>query len=146
MSRKLSHRRRFAAASPFCWKRPFLRNCTSISVPSLSDLRFFAFKLLSFAVSRLHLRLFCSSSFLFAFPHFWKPKLRLRYHLSSFVRAIDIWSVGCVLAELLLGQPLFPGESGVDQLVEIIKKHLRRIIELLVEIDVRSFIILELEG
>jgi glycogen synthase kinase 3 beta len=30
-------------------------------------------------------------------------------------------SVGCVVAELLLGQPLFPGESGVDQLVEIIK-------------------------
>ena len=25
------------------------------------------------------------------------------------------------MAELLLGQPLFPGESGVDQLVEIIK-------------------------
>ncbi|CAH8487197.1 unnamed protein product [Heterobilharzia americana] len=34
---------------------------------------------------------------------------------------IDIWSAGCVLAELLLGQPIFPGESGVDQLVEIIK-------------------------
>ncbi|CEG70470.1 Putative Pkinase-domain-containing protein [Rhizopus microsporus] len=34
---------------------------------------------------------------------------------------IDIWSAGCVLGELLLGQPLFPGESGVDQLVEIIK-------------------------
>ena len=33
----------------------------------------------------------------------------------------DIWSLGCVFAELLLGQPLFPGESGVDQLVEIIK-------------------------
>jgi serine/threonine protein kinase len=29
--------------------------------------------------------------------------------------------VGCVVAELMLGQPLFPGESGVDQLVEIIK-------------------------
>lgn len=25
------------------------------------------------------------------------------------------------MAELILGQPLFPGESGVDQLVEIIK-------------------------
>jgi hypothetical protein len=25
------------------------------------------------------------------------------------------------MAELMLGQPLFPGESGVDQLVEIIK-------------------------
>jgi serine/threonine protein kinase len=35
--------------------------------------------------------------------------------------ALDVWSAGCVVAELLLGQPLFPGESGVDQLVEIIK-------------------------
>ncbi|KAI9347362.1 kinase-like domain-containing protein [Obelidium mucronatum] len=34
---------------------------------------------------------------------------------------IDVWSTGCVMAELMLGQPLFPGESGVDQLVEIIK-------------------------
>ena len=25
------------------------------------------------------------------------------------------------MAELILGQPLFPGDSGVDQLVEIIK-------------------------
>lgn len=33
----------------------------------------------------------------------------------------DVWSIGCVCAEMLLGQPLFPGESGVDQLVEIIK-------------------------
>lgn len=32
-----------------------------------------------------------------------------------------MWGLGCVLAEMLLGQPLFPGESGVDQLVEIIK-------------------------
>ena len=34
---------------------------------------------------------------------------------------LDVWSAGCVFAELLLGQPIFPGESGVDQLVEIIK-------------------------
>lgn len=33
----------------------------------------------------------------------------------------DVWSAGCVFAELLLGQPIFPGDSGVDQLVEIIK-------------------------
>lgn len=35
--------------------------------------------------------------------------------------AIDIWSVGCVIAELMLTMPIFPGESGVDQIVEIIK-------------------------
>jgi len=40
---------------------------------------------------------------------------------TDYTTAIDVWSLGCVGAELLLGQPLFPGESGVDQLVEIIK-------------------------
>ncbi len=40
---------------------------------------------------------------------------------SNYTTSIDVWSVGCVIAELMLGQPIFPGESGVDQLVEIIK-------------------------
>jgi len=40
---------------------------------------------------------------------------------TEYTTAIDTWSSGCVFAELLLGAPLFPGESGVDQLVEIIK-------------------------
>ncbi|XP_037039177.1 protein kinase shaggy-like [Bradysia coprophila] len=39
----------------------------------------------------------------------------------NYTTKIDIWSSGCVLAELLLGQPIFPGDSGIDQLVEIIK-------------------------
>jgi serine/threonine protein kinase len=34
---------------------------------------------------------------------------------------VDIWSTGCVMAELRTRSPLFPGESGIDQLVEIIK-------------------------
>jgi len=45
----------------------------------------------------------------------------LIFGATDYTPAIDVWSVGCVVAELLLGQPLFPGESGVDQLVEIIK-------------------------
>jgi serine/threonine protein kinase len=45
----------------------------------------------------------------------------LIFGATEYTTAIDIWSMGCVMAELLLGQPLFPGESGVDQLVEIIK-------------------------
>ncbi|XP_012244811.1 glycogen synthase kinase-3 beta-like isoform X3 [Bombus vosnesenskii] len=39
----------------------------------------------------------------------------------DYTTKIDVWSAGCVVAELLLGQPIFPGDSGVDQLVEIIK-------------------------
>eukprot|EP01026_Neomeris_dumetosa_P005928 TRINITY_DN1181_c0_g1_i12.p1 TRINITY_DN1181_c0_g1~~TRINITY_DN1181_c0_g1_i12.p1 ORF type:complete len:464 (+),score=28.89 TRINITY_DN1181_c0_g1_i12:167-1558(+) len=46
----------------------------------------------------------------------------LIFGASEYSTAIDIWSVGCVLGELLLGAPLFPGDSGVDQLVEIVKK------------------------
>ncbi|KHN29413.1 shaggy-related protein kinase theta-like [Glycine soja] len=45
----------------------------------------------------------------------------LIFGATEYTTAIDIWSAGCVLAELLLGHPMFPGESGVDQLVEIIK-------------------------
>jgi serine/threonine protein kinase len=45
----------------------------------------------------------------------------LIFGATEYTAAIDVWSAGCVLAELLLGQPLFPGDSGVDQLVEIIK-------------------------
>ena len=30
--------------------------------------------------------------------------------------AIDMWSLGCILAELYTGYPLFPGENEVEQL------------------------------
>ena len=45
----------------------------------------------------------------------------LIFGATDYTPAIDTWSFGCVFAELLLGQPLFPGDSNVDQLVEIIK-------------------------
>ncbi|XP_024133971.1 cyclin-dependent kinase-like 5 isoform X4 [Oryzias melastigma] len=36
-------------------------------------------------------------------------------------KAVDMWSVGCILGELSDGQPLFPGESELDQLFTIQK-------------------------
>ncbi|MGH0127941.1 UNVERIFIED_CONTAM: hypothetical protein FKN15_020945 [Acipenser sinensis] len=36
-------------------------------------------------------------------------------------KAVDMWSVGCILGELSDGQPLFPGESEIDQLYTIQK-------------------------
>ena len=45
----------------------------------------------------------------------------LIFGATSYSYSIDMWSAGCVIAELLAGEPVFPGDSGVDQLVEIIK-------------------------
>lgn len=45
----------------------------------------------------------------------------LIFGATNYSKLIDIWSMGCVVAELLIGAPIFPGSSGVDQLVEIIK-------------------------
>lgn len=38
---------------------------------------------------------------------------------SAYSKAIDVWSVGCILAELLLKRPLFPGKDYKDQLIKV---------------------------
>jgi glycogen synthase kinase 3 beta len=45
----------------------------------------------------------------------------LIFSATDYDSSIDVWSAGCLMAELMLQEPLFPGESGIDQLVEIIK-------------------------
>lgn len=45
----------------------------------------------------------------------------LIFGATEYTTQIDVWSTGAVIAEIVLGQPIFPGESASDQLVEIIK-------------------------
>jgi len=39
----------------------------------------------------------------------------------EYSKAIDIWSVGCIFAEILGGRPLFPGDNYVHQLKIIVE-------------------------
>lgn len=39
---------------------------------------------------------------------------------TKYTKAVDMWSIGCILAELLAGKPLFPGSSTLNQLERII--------------------------
>ena len=38
-----------------------------------------------------------------------------------YTTAIDMWSFGCIMAELYTGYPLFPGENEQDQLSYIMQ-------------------------
>lgn len=40
---------------------------------------------------------------------------------TNYGKAVDVWAVGCLQAEMLTGEPLFPGDSDIDQLYHIIK-------------------------
>jgi len=46
------------------------------------------------------------------------PEIMLSF--KCYTKAIDMWSVGCILAELLGGKPLFKGRDYVDQLNQIL--------------------------
>ena len=38
---------------------------------------------------------------------------------NKYSKAVDIWSVGCILGELIIGKAIFPGKSTIGQ-VELI--------------------------
>ncbi len=40
------------------------------------------------------------------------PEIMLTF--KEYTKAIDVWSVGCILAEMLSGKPLFPGKDCKD--------------------------------
>ncbi|CEI89175.1 Putative CMGC/MAPK protein kinase [Rhizopus microsporus] len=46
------------------------------------------------------------------------PEIMLSFQ--SYTKAIDMWSVGCIFAEMLGGRPLFKGRDYVDQLNQIL--------------------------
>ncbi|OVA20320.1 Protein kinase domain [Macleaya cordata] len=50
----------------------------------------------------------------------WFKAPELLYGSVDYGQEIDLWSLGCIFAELLMLEPLFPGTSDIDQLSRII--------------------------
>lgn len=50
---------------------------------------------------------------------------------------VDMWAIGCIMGELITGEPLFPGESEIDQLY-IIQKIIGRLTSQQMELFLRN--------
>ncbi|KAJ8262182.1 hypothetical protein GJAV_G00163430 [Gymnothorax javanicus] len=40
---------------------------------------------------------------------------------TKYGKAVDVWAIGCLFMEMLTGDPLFPGDSDIDQLYHIMR-------------------------
>ena len=40
---------------------------------------------------------------------------------TRYTKGVDMWAVGCILGEMLLGKPLFPGNSTMNQLERVLE-------------------------
>ncbi|GBP15832.1 hypothetical protein EVAR_94004_1 [Eumeta japonica] len=49
----------------------------------------------------------------------WYRAPEVLLHATDYGSAIDLWAVGCIMAELYTARPLFPGNSEIDQLYKI---------------------------
>jgi mitogen-activated protein kinase 15 len=47
------------------------------------------------------------------------PEILMGSH--AYTKAVDTWSIGCVLGEMMLGKPIFPGSSTLNQLERIVE-------------------------
>ncbi|KAL1514225.1 hypothetical protein ABEB36_003514 [Hypothenemus hampei] len=50
----------------------------------------------------------------------WYRAPELLYSSKSYTPSIDMWSVGCIIAEMVNKTPLFPGETDIEQLAIVL--------------------------
>lgn len=75
------------------------------------------------------------------------PEIMVNWQQYS--QAVDIWSIGCILAEMILAKPLFPGKNHVHQftlIAEFLGKPTQEVIESISSQSVRSHIEVKLQS
>jgi len=51
----------------------------------------------------------------------WYRPAEILMGCTQYATSVDIWSVGCIFAEMVTKQPLFPGDSEIDELFRIFR-------------------------
>ena len=51
----------------------------------------------------------------------WYRAPEIIFSQTNYSSSIDVWSVGCILAEMYLQKPLFPGKNEDDQIKMILE-------------------------
>lgn len=62
-----------------------------------------------------------------------------QYHsacMCRYTKGVDMWSLGCILGEMLLGKALFPGSSTLNQLEHVVSAVERPTQQGLITVDV----------
>ncbi|KAL3938134.1 MAG: hypothetical protein SGBAC_006896 [Bacillariaceae sp.] len=52
----------------------------------------------------------------------WYRAPELLLGANRYSTAVDVWSIGCIFAEMATGMPLFPGRSDIDQIFKIFQR------------------------
>mmetsp|Transcript_15568 Transcript_15568/g.17273 ORF Transcript_15568/g.17273 Transcript_15568/m.17273 type:complete len:338 (-) Transcript_15568:325-1338(-) len=63
-----------------------------------------------------------NSPYTFEVVTLWYRAPELLLGANRYSSAVDIWSVGCIFAEMATGMPLFPGRSDIDQMFKIFQR------------------------
>lgn len=69
--------------------------------------------------TRYQLHTFYSLKIILDFLQIYPFRFTQCFSLYRYTKGVDMWSVGCILGEMLLGKPLFPGTSTMNQIEKI---------------------------
>jgi mitogen-activated protein kinase 15 len=50
----------------------------------------------------------------------WYRAPEILFGSPSYTKGVDVWAIGCILGEMIIGKPVFPGTSTLDQLEKVI--------------------------
>jgi mitogen-activated protein kinase 15 len=51
----------------------------------------------------------------------WYRAPEILFGSPNYTLGVDVWAVGCILAEMMIGKPIFPGTSTLDQIERILQ-------------------------